>query len=122
LVPNEDFYNASANALRDAAAEGSLVVSDIVYAELCMNFEIRGDCNSFLESNDTHVQARTREAHFIASRAWRQANQNPGRLIGAHALKQAAWLLSCDRGFYYKLFLSLVLHDPSVLNQGDSES
>lgn len=33
LVPNEDFYEASANALQEAAGEGSLVVSDIVYAD-----------------------------------------------------------------------------------------
>jgi predicted nucleic acid-binding protein len=38
LVPNEDFYEVSARALEDAAGEGSLVVSDIVYAELCLRF------------------------------------------------------------------------------------
>jgi len=37
LVPNEQFYKASADALQDAAGEGALVVSDIVYAELCMH-------------------------------------------------------------------------------------
>ena len=30
LVPNEQFYEASANALQDATSEGSLVISDIV--------------------------------------------------------------------------------------------
>lgn len=35
LVPNEKFFEASARALQDAATEGSLAVSDIVYAELC---------------------------------------------------------------------------------------
>lgn len=38
LAPNEDFYEKSANALQDAAGIGSLVVSDIVYAELCIYF------------------------------------------------------------------------------------
>ncbi len=28
LVPNEHFYEASANALQDAAGEGSLVISE----------------------------------------------------------------------------------------------
>src|SRR5882724_700168 len=36
LIPNEEFYEASADALEDAAGEGSLVISDIVYAELCI--------------------------------------------------------------------------------------
>ena len=32
LVPNEQFYDASGDALEEAAGEGSLVVSDIDYA------------------------------------------------------------------------------------------
>ena len=32
LVPNEAFYEVSPSALQDAAQEGSLVISDIVYA------------------------------------------------------------------------------------------
>jgi predicted nucleic acid-binding protein len=39
LVPNDEFYDASSDALQDAADGGSLVISDIVYAELCIHFE-----------------------------------------------------------------------------------
>ena len=46
LVPNEDFYEASANALQGAAGEGSLTISDIVYAELCIHFEAQRECSS----------------------------------------------------------------------------
>ena len=52
LVPNEDFYEASANSLQEAAGEGSLVISDIVYAELCIHFEIQRQCDTFLEVNE----------------------------------------------------------------------
>jgi predicted nucleic acid-binding protein len=69
LVPNEEFYEASANALQEAAGEGSLVISDIVYAELCIHFEIQRECDAFLAANQIRVQALTREAHFHASRA-----------------------------------------------------
>src|SRR3954471_17975071 len=55
LVPNENFYEASANALQDAAGEGSLVISDIVYAELCIHFETQQECDAFLR--------RTRSAY-----------------------------------------------------------
>jgi predicted nucleic acid-binding protein len=127
LVPNEDFYEASADALQQAAGEGSLVISDIVYAELCIHFETQRDCDAFLGGNEIRVQALTREAHFLASRAWRMYRQQGGKrtriladfLIGAHAQNQAARLLSRDRGFYRKLFPSLDVHDPSEINKGD---
>jgi predicted nucleic acid-binding protein len=127
LVPNEQFYEASADALEEAAGEGSIVTSDIVYAELCIHFENQRDCDAFLESNEIRVQALTREAHFLASRAWRTYRQQGGKrariladfLIGAHAQKQATRLLSRDRGFYRKLFPSLDLVDPSgAINGG----
>jgi hypothetical protein len=122
LVPNENFYEVSADALQDAAMDGSLVVSEIVYAELCIHFDTRRECDSFLESNEICVQALTREAHFFASRAWRTYRQQGGGrtriladfLIGAHAQKQATRLVSRDRGFYHKLFPSLNLHDPAA--------
>src|SRR5277367_652386 len=105
LVPNEQFYEASASALQDAASEGSLVISDIVYAELCIYFHSQRECDGFLEGNEIRVQGLTREAHFLASRAWRTYRQQGGKrtriladfLIGAHAQVQAARLVSRDR-------------------------
>jgi predicted nucleic acid-binding protein len=122
LVPNETFYEISASALQDAAADGSLVVSDIVYAELCVHFETQRECDTFLESIEIRVQALTREAQFLASRAWRAYRRQGGQrtriladfLIGAHAENQATRLLSRDRGFYRKLFPSLQLRDPTA--------
>ena len=71
LVPNEDFYEVSANALQDSATAGSLVICDVVYAELCIHFEAQRECDAFLESMEIRVEPLTREAHFLASRAWR---------------------------------------------------
>jgi predicted nucleic acid-binding protein len=121
LLPNEHFYDASASALQQAATEGSLVISDIVYAELCIHFETQRDCDVFLDSNDIRVQDLTREAHFLASQAWRQYRKQGGKrtrilpdfLLGVHAENQANRLLSRDRGFYRSLFPSLKLLDPS---------
>jgi predicted nucleic acid-binding protein len=121
LRPNELFYESSARAIEDAAGEGSLVISDIVYAELCIHFDHQRDCDAFLESNEIRVQPLTREAHFAASRAWRVYRKQGGKrtriladfLVGAHAQKQATRLLSRDRGFYRTLFPSLDLLDPS---------
>ncbi len=125
LVPNKAFYEASASALQHAAGEGSLVISDIVYAELCIHFGTQRECDAFLVDNEIRIQALTREAHFLASRAWRTYRQRGGKrtriladfLIGAHAQKQATRLLSRDRGFYHTLFPSLDLRDPSEANE-----
>lgn len=127
LVPNEQFYQASADALQEAAGEGSIVISDIVYAELCIHFETQRECDAFPESNEIRVQALTREAHFLASRAWRLYRRQGGKrtriladfLIGAHVRKQATRLLSRDRGFYRKLFPSLDLRDPAGVDKED---
>jgi predicted nucleic acid-binding protein len=121
LIPNEQFYEASANALQASVSDGALVICDIVYAELCVHFQSRGDCDDFLEASEIRVQALTREAHFLASRVWRTYRQQGGVrsriladfLIGAHAQEQAARFLSRDRGFYRRLFPALDLYDPA---------
>jgi predicted nucleic acid-binding protein len=121
LAPNEQFVDASMRALEDAASSGSLVICDLVYAELCVHFETLRGCDRFLESNEIRVEPLRREAHFLASRAWRAYRQQGGLrtriladfLIGAHAQTQATCLLSRDRGFYKKMFRSLTLIDPS---------
>jgi len=75
LLPNEDFYVTSAAALQNAAAEGSLVVCDTVYAELCTHFGTHRECDAFLDSLEIRPQALTREALFLASRTWRTDRQ-----------------------------------------------
>lgn len=121
LVPNEKFYELSLRALEDAASAGSLVVCDLVYAELCVHFSTQRECDEFLDSGEMRVEGLKREAHFLASRAWRDYRQQGGQrsriladfLIGGHAQVQASRLLSRDRGFYRKQFPSLKLVDPA---------
>jgi len=121
LVPNEKFCDTSIQALEGAAAEGSLVACDLVYAELCVHFSTQGECERFLHANEIRVEALSSEASFTASRVWRTYRKQGGQrvriladfLIGAHAQVQATRLLSRDRGFYKKLFPSLSLIDPS---------
>jgi predicted nucleic acid-binding protein len=121
LAPNQKFYEASVQALENAASDGALVVCDLVYAELCIHFITLAESDRFLHGNEIRVEALNREAHFLASRVWRAYRKQGGQrariladfLIGAHAQVQASRLMSRDRGFYGKLFSKLSLIDPS---------
>jgi len=120
LVPDPEYFERSLQALEEAANAGSLVVCDLVYAELCVHFQHQTDCDQFLRENDIRVEALTREASFLASRLWRTYRQEGGKrtriltdfLVGAHAQVQASQLLTRDRAFYREIFRSLALVDP----------
>ena len=106
-----------------ASAEGSLVICDLVYAELCIHFSHQRDCDEFLRQAGIRVEPLERTAYFLAGRIWREYRRQGGRrsrilmdfLVGAHAQTQATCLLSRDRRFYGQLFPSLKLIDPARL-------
>jgi predicted nucleic acid-binding protein len=110
-------------AVEDAATNGSLVVSDIVYAEICIQFSTQRECDHFFDSNEIRIEPLNRAAHFLASRIWREYRARGGKrnrilpdfLIGAHAQVQANRLISRDRGFYRTLFPKLTVVDPASL-------
>ena len=97
LIPNEAFVNAATASIEEAAARGSLVVSDIVYAEICIQFATQRECDHFFHSNEIRIEPLNRSAHFLASRIWREYRARGGKrdrilpdfLIGSHAQVQA---------------------------------
>lgn len=121
LLPNESFCDAAIEAVESSAAAGSLVICDLVYAELCAHFREQRECDEFLAENEIGVESLSRAAHFAASRVWREYRRQGGSrvriladfLVGAHAALHANRLLSRDRGFYRKMFPRLTLLDPS---------
>ncbi len=121
LAPDPEYFARSIQALEEATHAGSLVVCDLVYAELCVHFLRHADCDQFLQQNDIRVEPLTREASFLASRLWRTYRQEGGKrtrilmdfLVGAHAQIQASQLLTRDRGFCREIFRSLILVDPA---------
>ncbi len=121
LKPNDSFPDAAAAMIEDAANRGSLVVCDIVYAEICIQFATRRECDHFFDRNEIRIEPLDRAAHFLASRIWREYRSQGGKrnrilpdfLIGAHAQTQANRLISRDRGFYRSLVPKLAIVDPA---------
>jgi predicted nucleic acid-binding protein len=52
LLPNPHFCDTSMQALEDSAAVGSLVICDLVYAELCGHFVAQDECDGFWGANE----------------------------------------------------------------------
>ena len=123
LLSDATFFASSSRALEQAAAKGSLVICDLVYAELCVPFRNQAECDEFLADSEIRVEPLSRAASFAASRVWRAYRQQGGKrtriladfLIGSHAEIQASCLLSRDRGFYQSMFPSLQVLDPASL-------
>jgi predicted nucleic acid-binding protein len=121
LLPNEKFCKASVRVLGDAASDGSLVICDLVYAELCMHFNTQHEGDLFLKNSEIRVEPLNREAHFLASRAWRTYRKQGGQRTriwqtSSSALTPSSKRLDCSHGiadFTGSCFLRLSLIDPT---------
>lgn len=126
FLPDPKFEEVSAAALRRADEEGSLVLCEIVYAELASQFPRQKELDRVLESLDIRLETIGREVGFAAGRAFRAYRERGGGrsriladfLIGAHAQANTGRLLSRDRGFYRAHFRKLVLLDPAAQPTG----
>src|SRR5436189_243944 len=64
LLPNDDFYEASAKALEAAACQGSIVICDVVYAELCVHFQTQRQCDEFLDETTIRPEPLSRTPSY----------------------------------------------------------
>jgi predicted nucleic acid-binding protein len=120
LRPNAEWVRASQAALEEASTAGSLIICDLVYAEICGHFADQGECDQFLADTEIRLENLSREAAFLASLAWRAYRRRGGRrvrilpdfLIGAHAQVQASQLLTRDEQFYEPAFPRLRITTP----------
>ncbi len=123
FVGKEPYLEASQQALRSAIARGSLIVGEVVWAEVRAHFQKEDD---FLDAMDTlgvSYQPTSAEAASQAGRAWGQYRKQGGKrqqlipdfIVAAHALIHAEILLTRDRGFSKRYFRKLKVWDPTKL-------
>ena len=118
---NQEFSSASTDKLRICMKEGSLVVCELVWAELAGVFPASGEMATILKNLGIAFSPCSAATATKAGETWRKYRSAGGArsrmiadfMIGAHALIQCDRLLTRDRGFYRSHFTSLIIVDPA---------
>jgi predicted nucleic acid-binding protein len=121
LLRDERHSSKSKLALRQAHAEGSLIISETALAEVCPVLAEDELVEALMDWNLIFVPS-SKESAMLAGRMYSaylrrggpRARVVPDFLIGAHANVHAVRLLARDRGFYRDYFKDLKLWDPAV--------
>ena len=120
LSGDRDHGPRSAAALRQASADGALVASTVVWAELVGAYDDPRALTGRLDRLGLERIPDDRDVALTAGRAYRAYRKRGGTrrrilpdfLIGAHALTHADRLLTRDRRFYRSHFAKLTILEP----------
>ena len=121
LAADQQFGEASREALRSAYDLGALIACDIIWAEVRAHFANDDSFQGAMDMLGVVFDSVPPDAACLAGRLWRQSRKRgapsnriiPDFLVGAHAVHRADTLLSRDRGFYRRYFSELSVVDPS---------
>lgn len=116
------FGPGSRRAVDRCLSEGSLVICDVVWAEVRGAFGSPASFAEAIQQLGGRFSPLEAEAAEAAGLSWRSYKRRAGErdrviadfLIGAHARAHADRLLTRDRGFYRTYFRGLAVLDPTA--------
>jgi len=108
--------------LEKASLQGSLLINDVVYAELSVRYDSIERLDAFLDAARIEIAPMPRSALFLAGKAFAQYRKAGGSrsgvmpdfFIGAHAAVTDTPLLSRDARRYRTYFPTLTLIAPDA--------
>ena len=68
LIPNQSHIKSSLKILESSTENGSLIICELVYAELASQFDKLVDLNRFLNDTKIQIVVSSKESLFMASR------------------------------------------------------
>ncbi|MET0742296.1 MAG: type II toxin-antitoxin system VapC family toxin [Microvirga sp.] len=122
VTDDPDWYPWSLARIEEASLRGSLLIVDVVYAELAVLYQQVEDLDGLLEGMGIDIAPMTRSGLFVAAKAFQIYRQRGGAksgvlpdfFIGAHAAVAGMPLLTRDARRYATYFPTVELIAPNL--------